>query len=84
MANAAIEAADIDEPHWYEFDALMYAMGHEDDARFTVAASPDTIKALIALCRMQHDALKEVSMKQRGRWLRIGKHAEYARVISTD
>lgn len=59
LAKAAKCCADVDEPEWYELDALLYAVGHEDDARFLTAANPATILALIELCKQQHEALKE-------------------------
>ena len=60
LAKAAIGAADIDEPQWYEFDALMYSMGHEDDARYTASANPATILAMIALLRQMRESLSHV------------------------
>ena len=54
--------------HWINSEAGNLAENIcEEEAAYITAANPEAILALIALVRQQHEALKEVSMRQ-ARW----------------
>jgi hypothetical protein len=60
LADAALVIDPIEVPGWYTAKTIEYEPAfYPKNARFIAAADPGTIKQLIELCEMQHEALAE-------------------------
>ena len=67
LTEAALVIDHNENADWYSETDMMSRVHYKKNARFIAAANPATIKQLVELCRLQHEALKALSMKQ-ARW----------------